>query len=215
MRKNVLILMAAAVLMLSSCWDKAEYVELVNLGVAIEKGKDNTYKILDLPSYEYGEAKIGIISNVDYELEVIDEQQWLNIDEATMDTISVSYPSNNGFPRSAKLVLSYGYRVDTLCVRQPGKYAMSISLALEEVLVPAEGGTYAVDVLTNVQTRDLAFEVSNIKAVKDVELSDNRLEFVVPAATSRDTKVYTIAVFAVDGWGERVECVLNIKQQSK
>ena len=83
------------------------------------------------------------------------------------------------------------------------------------MLVPAEGGTYAVDVLTNVQTRDLAFEVSNIKAVKDVELSDNRLKFVVPAATSRDTKVYTIAVFAVDGWGERVECVLNIKQQSK
>lgn len=215
MRKNVLILMASAVLMLTSCWDKAEYVELVKLGVCIEKDVDNDYKILDLPSYEYGEAKIAIISNVDYDLQIVDEQEWLHVDQADMDTIYVSYPSNNGFARSAKMVLSYGHRVDTLCVRQPGRYSMTISLAETEILVPAEGGDYAVDVLTNVQTRDLAFEVSNSKVVKNVELSDNRLKFVVPPATSRDTKVYTVTVYAVDGWGERVECVLNLKQQSK
>ena len=92
---------------------------------------------------------------------------------------------------------------------------MSISLAEAEVLVPAAGGDYSVDVLTNVLDRDLEVEVSNMKAVKNVSVSANRLKFTVPEATSRDTKVYTLTVYAVDGWGERVESVLNIKQKSK
>lgn len=215
MRKNVLILLAFAVMILTSCWDKAEYVEPVKLGVAIEKEVGRTCKILDLPSYEFGEAKIGVISNVDYDLQVIDEQEWLRVDQAGMDTIYVSYPSNNGFARSAKMVLSYGHRVDTLCVRQPGRYAMNISFAENDILVPAEGGRYAVDVLTNVLTRDLAFEVSNSKVVKNVELSNNSLEFEILPATSRDTKTYTITVYAIDGWGEKVEAVLYVTQNSK
>ena len=215
MRKNVLILLASAVMMLTSCWDKAEYVELVKLGVCIEKTVDKDYKILDLPSYEYGEAKIDIISNVDYNLQVIDEQEWLHVDKAEMDAIYVSYPSNNSFARSAKMVLSYGERVDTLCVRQPGRYTMNISFAENDLLVPAEGGRYAVDVLTNVLRRDLAFEVSNSKVVRNVQLSNNSLEFEIMPATSRDTKTYTITVYAIDGWGEMVETVLTVIQKSK
>ncbi len=201
--------------MLASCWNKAEYIDPLMLGVRIEKDTDMPYKILDLASYEYGEAKVAIISNVDYDLQLIDEQGWLKVDKATMDTIYLSYPSNNGFARSARLLLSYAHRTDELCVRQPGRYEMKIAFAEDEVMVPSEGGSYAVDVLTNVQTGDLYHEVSNSKTIKDVRLSDNRLEFSVPPATSRDTKVYTVTVYAVDGWGERVECILNVKQQSK
>ena len=72
-----------------------------------------------------------------------------------------------------------------------------------------------MDVLTNVLTRDLAFEVSNSKVVKNVELSNNSLEFEILPATSRDTKTYTITVYAIDGWGEKVEAVLYVTQNSK
>jgi len=57
--------------------------------------------------------------------------------------------------------------------------------------------------------------VSSTKAFRNVALANNRLSFDVTPATSRDTKTYTITVYAVDGWGEKEEAVLSVVQKSK
>lgn len=207
MRKNSIILFAVLSVLMTACWNEPEFIDVIELGAR--------NKVITLETHEYGDSTFNLISNVDYKLEVDAENDWLNIDEAAADYIKFSYPANNGFKRSARLVLSYMTRTDTLRVLQPGLYQERISFSESLVDVPSEGGTYSVDVLTNVQTRNLAFEVSSSKAIKNVSLADNRLWFTVPAATSRDTKVYTITVYAIDGWGERVASELKVKQQSK
>ena len=207
MRKNSIILFAVLSVLMTACWNEPEFIDVIELGAR--------NKVITLETHEYGDSTFHLISNVDYKLEVDAANDWLMIDEASADYIKFSYPANNGFKRSVRLVLSYMTRTDTLRVLQPGLYQERISFSESLVDVPSEGGTYSVDVLTNVQTRDLAFEVSNSKAIKNVSLADNRLWFTVPAATSRDTKVYTITVYAVDGWGERVAIELKVKQQSK
>ena len=79
--------------------------------------------------------------------------------------------------------------------------------------VPAEGGSYSVDLLTNVLQRDLKVETSNAKVCRSIVLDNNRLSFDVAPAT-RDTKTYTITVYTVDGWGEKVETILSVIQKS-
>ena len=207
MRKNSIILFAVLSVLLTACWNEPEFIDVIELGAR--------NKVIKLDTHEYGDSTFSLISNVDYQLEIDGGNDWLVIDEVSAEHIRFSYTANNGFKRSASLILKYKTRTDVLCVLQPGLYNERISFSESLVEVPAEGGEYTVDVLTNVQTRDLAFEVSNGKAVRDVELSDNRLNFVVPPATSRDTKVYTVTVYTVDGWGERVESVLKVKQKSK
>ena len=207
MRKNSIILFAVLSVLLTACWNEPEFIDVIELGAR--------NKVIKLDTHEYGDSTFSLISNVDYQLEINGGNDWLVIDEASAEHIRFSYPANNGFKRSASLILTYKTRTDVLRVLQPGLYNERISFSESLVDVPAEGGEYSVDVLTNVQTRDLAFEASSSKAITDVSLENNRLQFTVPAATSRDTKVYTVTVYTVDGWGERVESVLKVKQQSK
>ena len=189
---------------LTGCWDKAEYVELVRLGA-----RDKTIVLKDC---EYGDSTFNIISNVDYKFEVLSGGDWLTVTEACADSICFSFPTNNGFKRSAEIRLSYGPRVDDLKVKQPGKYEMRLALSEKRIEVPVEGGTYQIDVRTNVLQRDLFVEVSSEKAIKDVSLADNRLTFTVPATSSFNPRTYSITVYTVDGWGERLEAVLELPQ---
>jgi hypothetical protein len=152
---------------------------------------------------------------VDYKLDVVSGEDWVTIVEANADSIAFSYPSNNGFRRSAEIVISSGTRVDHLKVLQPGKYEMKMELSEFRIEVPSEGGSYSVDLLTNVLQRDLEVEVSNANVCRNIVLENNRLSFDVAPATSRDTKTYTITVYTVDGWGKKVEAILSVIQKSK
>lgn len=207
MRKNIIILFALLSVVLTGCWNEPEYIDVIRLGAR--------NKTIELETSEYGDSTFYLISNVDYKLEFVSGEDWVTITEATADSIAFSFPSNNGFRRSAELTLSYGTRVDRLKVLQPGKYEMKIDLSQSRIDVPAEGGFYSVELLTNVLQRDLEVEVSSTKAFRNVVLANNRLSFEVTPATSRDTKTYTVTVYTVDGWGERVETVFSVVQKSK
>lgn len=207
MRKNIIILFAALSVVLTGCWNEPEYIDVIRLGAR--------NKIITLETPEYGDSAFYLISNVDYKLELVSGEDWLTIVEATEDSIVFSYPSNNGFRRSAELTISYDTRVDYLKVLQPGKHEMKMELSEASIDVPAEGGSYSVDLLTNVLQRDLEVEVSNAKVFRNVVLENNRLSFDVAPATSRDTKTYTVTVYTVDGWGKKVEAILSVIQKSK
>ena len=207
MRKFVYITLFCAASVLTGCWDKPEFIDVIRLGA--------TEKTIELLDCEYGDSTFYLISNVDYRLEVVSGGEWVTVTQNDADSICFSYPSNNGFRRSAELRISYGRRTDNLKILQPGKYEMRVEMSEQTIDVPATGGEYAVDVLTNVLRRDMYVEVSNDRMLTDVLLENNRLTFAVPEATSRDTKTYTLTVYAVDGWGERVSAVLNIVQKSK
>ena len=205
--RNLAILSLLLCLILTGCWDKAEFVEPVSLGAR--------EKTIVLKDCEWGDSTFYLISNVDYRLEILSGEDWLTITEAGADSICFSFPSNNGFNRSADIRLSYGPRVDDLKVKQPGKYEMRVGLSEESLEVPVEGGSYQVDVLTNVLQRDLYVEVSSARNVTDVSLVSNRLSFTVPPASSFNPRTYTVTVYATDGWGERVEAVLELHQKPK
>lgn len=207
MRKNIIILFAALSVVLTGCWNEPEYIDVIRLGAR--------NKIITLETPEYGDSAFYLISNVDYKLELVSGEDWLTIVEATEDSIVFSYPSNNGFRRSAELTISYDTRVDYLKVLQPGKHEMKMELSEASIDVPAEGGSYSVDLLTNVLQRDLEVEVSNAKVFRNVVLENNRLSFDVAPATSRDTKTYTVTVYTVDGWGKKVSKALSVTQKSK
>ena len=111
-------------------------------------------------------------------------------------------------------MISFGTCVDHLKILQPGKYEMKMELSESCIDVPAEGGSYSVDLLTKVLQRDLKVETSNAKVCRSIVLDNNRLSFDVAPATSRDKKTYTITVYTVDGWGEKVETILSVIQKS-
>jgi hypothetical protein len=207
MRKNIIILFALLSVVLTGCWNEPEYIDVIRLGAR--------NKTITLETTEYGDSAFYLISNVDYKLDVVSGDDWVTIVEANADSIAFSYPSNNGFRRSAEIVISFGTRVDHLKVLQPGKYEMKMELSELSIEVPAEGGSYSVDLLTNVLQRDLEVEVSNANVCRNIVLENNRLSFDVAPATSRDTKTYTITVYTLDGWGEKVETILYVIQKSK
>lgn len=55
-------------------------------------------------------------------------------------------------------MISFSTCVDHLKILQPGKYEMKMELSESCIDVPAEGGSYSVDLLTNVLQRDLKVE---------------------------------------------------------
>ena len=205
--RNLAILLSLLCFILTGCWDKAEFVKPVSLGAR--------EKTIVLKDCEYGDSTFHLISNVDYRLEILSGEDWLTITEAGADSICFSFPSNNGFKRSADIRLSYGHRIDDLKVKQPGKYEMRVELTEKSIEVPVEGGSYQVDVLTNVLQRDLCVEVSSARNVTDVSLVNNRIFFTVPPTGSFNPRTYTVTVYASDGWGERVEAVLELHQKPK
>lgn len=207
MRKNLIILLAYLSVALTGCWNEPEYIDVIRLGAR--------NKIISLETPEFGDSAFYLISNVDYKLEVISGEEWLTVNEVCADSITFSYSSNNGFRRSAEIELSFGARVDRLKVLQPGKYEMRLGLSSTLIDVPAEGGSFEVNLLTNVLQRDLELEVSNTKVISNAILNNNLLSFSVAPAASRDTKTYTISVFVIDGWGEKVETVLEVRQLLK
>lgn len=207
MRKFAIILLILPCIFLTGCWNKAEFIDVIKLGAR--------NKIIELKTADYGDSTFYLISNVDYDFEILSGEDWITITEVSSDSICFAYPTNNGFKRSATLRLSYASRVDELKVLQPGKYEARLDLSEEMIEVPAAGGTYAVNVLTNILEGDLRFEVSNDKMINAVAIDDNRLTFTVPKAASRDTKTYVLTVYSIDGWGERVEAELKLVQKSR
>lgn len=169
--------------------------------------------VLELPSYTSGNDHFDIVSNCEYNLSVIQGAEWVEITNKGAREIAFKYTQNNGFKRSARLVISATGRVDTLNVRQPGSYQEYITIPEDQRTfnVTAQGGQYKVDFATNILFNDLKFEAGS-PLINNVKLSKNSVFFEVIPTTSRDDRTFTLSIYALDGWEQRVEAVITINQ---
>ena len=206
MKKILFIIpMALCALCLASC-DKGDIIPLVRLG--------SRQSVITLNDAGAGSTGFDIISDGDYAAEVAEGAEWLRIDECTQNRLEVSFFANKGFRRAAKIRISKGSRVDSMYVRQPGAYNGFIRFSQTVFAVPAAGGSYSVDVASNLAPSTLVPEALNAEVVRYLRFENNVLSFDVLPATDMNRRNYTVSLYCLDGWGERVQADLTLTQEA-
>lgn len=198
--------MCAALVCAASCkFAEPEWVTPIGLGA-----KQN---VVDLPSSEAGESRFDIVSDCDFEVNVIQGGEWIEITDVAAREIGFTYTRNNGFKRSAKVEISAPGRRDTLTARQPGPYTEYITIPSDQKTfnVSAQGGQFKVDFATNILFKDLRFDAGSAQ-IQKVVLSKNSIFFEVLPTTSRDARSFTLSIYAIDGWNEKVQDVITLNQ---
>lgn len=207
--KNIItktILMCAALVGAVSCeFTEPEWVNPIALGAK--------QTVLELPSTAPGSDHFNIVSNCEYNLSVLQGAEWIEITNKAEREIAFNYTQNNGFKRSAVIEISAPGRIDSLTVRQPGAYTEYIRIPAEQQTfnLDSQGGQYKVDFATNILFNDLKFEAGSPQ-IHNVQLSKNSIFFEVLPTTSRDDRTFTLSIYALDGWKQRVEAVITINQ---
>lgn len=201
MRKTVIML--AAALCLAGC-NYNEMKDVLMLG-----GKP---KVVMLPDANAGQGFFDVITNVEYETEVVKGAEWLEITSADEVVVTFDYSANNGFAREGRIVLSCRERSDTVSIRQNGLYEPYVELSQTAVTVPCGGASGIVDVLSNVPCACLEVVVDDPQ-VKSAVLENNQLKYEVKPTTKKDTKKYTVTVRFVNDWGEPAQAVLTLTQE--
>lgn len=203
---NTTIVLCAALAGAVSCeFIEPEWVTPIALGAK--------QKVIELQSNAPGDSLFDIVSNCDYKLDILRGGEWIEITDKAERKIAFRYTQNNGFKRSARLVISAPGRVDSLDIRQPGTYEEYITIPADQRIfnVSAQGGQYRVDFATNILFRNLKFEAGS-PLIGNVNLSKNSVFFEVLPTTSRDDRTFTLSIYAIDGWKQRVEAVITINQ---
>lgn len=203
----------------SDILDDAEYVDDIKLGAK--------EKVVECPS-GYGECSFEVVSNCAYSARISEGSEWLSftgkegseIELSGSTTLSLSYTSNRGYRRCGVLVLSSAERNDTLRVKQEGSYIQSISADIQKIDVPGEGGEYQVGIQTNLIRKDFRFETVDSKGftiidkVDRYDFSDNTFSFRILPSVSRDDKTFTVRIYTVDVWGEKISADIQIIQKA-
>lgn len=205
MKKYLIFLLVSCSVALASC-DRGDIIPLVRLG--------SRQSVITLTDSDAGTAGFDIISDGGYEARVTEGSEWLRIVSRSTDRLDVSFYANSGFKRSAKIVISLPGRKDSMYVRQPGPYEADIRLGISSLSVPASGGSYEIDVMSNLPGSFLTIESLNGDHIRNVRYRDNVLSFEVLPTTDMNRRTYTVSVYATDGWGERVEAGLLLTQEA-
>jgi len=165
---------------------------------------------------ECNECSVGakVISDRDYALSVNGEAPWMKIVEATRDTIVFRLDENEAFCRSVYVNISANGRVDSVQVRQKGKWKESIALSETFVEAPVEGTPISVRVMSNLPSDYLVATTLDDKAIGNISIKDYILTFDVLPTHNRDKKTYNVTVSYVDGWGETVSAKITVIQEA-
>ncbi len=155
-----------------------------------------------------------VISDRDYSFGVEGDAPWMNVEQATRDTIIFSVEPNKGVCRSVYVSVSADGRTDRIQLRQEGRWQESISLHDSSADVPAAGGHVSTRVISNLPSDYLKVSTLDIKAIAGLSLKDYILSFDVLPTTMRDRKTYTVAVIYTDGWGREITETLTVKQDA-
>lgn len=210
---SFLILLAAAA---AACTDflNPRYVEITELGATV---KENTLSV------SADDCTIPIKSNVDFTAKIVKGAEWLSFDsdisgissrdcDAFLKEISLYSTANTGFPRMALVTLEANGRSDTAYVRQEGKYGQFVELGVTEITAAPSGGTYTVDVDTNVPVRDIVTSVDR-DGVDGTSYKDNVLTIQLSPNNGRNDRKISMKVFCRDEWRREIGTVLTINQE--
>ena len=200
--------------------DDAQYAPDIKLGAKV--------KTLDCDR-AYGDCSFEVVSNCDYTASITKGGEWISfagyqqareISLSGSTTLALSYTSNRGFRRSARIVLSATGRTDTLTVKQAGEYDQQVLSDTESLSVPGEGGSYRVGITTNLLKKDFMFEVVDAKdyplfgKADTFKYDDNVFSFRVLPSESRDEKTFVVRIYALDDWGEKVAADILVTQKA-
>lgn len=186
------------ILMIAVSCNYDEMVEVVAFGV---RNKDIT-----VPAAA-SQGKIEIISNVNYNVEMIDEADWCTLSasgyiSSACEELSYSCQADMGYSRMARVKLWHESRVDTVYIRQQGALKDRVSLYSKSFEVPSSGGEYDTEVECFRCPDRLMVEVSDPEMVQ-ATYAEGRLYVTVAPAVSRYAKTYSVVVYYIDGWGKR------------
>ena len=219
MKKLLYSILALTAVSCADMLDDAEYAPDYQLGAR--------EKIVSCYS-TYGECSFDVVSNCEYTARIVKGAEWLSFkaDEAAEEiqlqgssTLELSYTANRGYRRSALVVLSVGGRHDTLSVKQVGAYQELVKSDTGSLSVPGEGGAYSVGISTNLLKKDFHFEVVDAKdyplsgKADSFKYNDGVFSFRVLPSESRDEKTFTVRLYALDDWGEKVSANISITQK--
>lgn len=204
-----LIIYILPLLMFFSC-NRAELVDIVHLG-AVEKE-------IKVPSTTVTDT-IALISDVHYEVAIIEGEDWLTLGATGMFPLSrkeipFRCEANYGFRRTGKVTLSAASRVDTVYIRQEGALVDEVVLLEDNFEVTAAGGTYTAEVVCHRYPDALNLDISAPNLI-EAEYKDGFLTVTVGPATAKDPKSYTVTLYYMDGWGERVTAVATFNQKPR
>lgn len=185
----------------------SEQINIIELGA--------TQKVLVLPDTEPGSDEFSIYANCTWQYEQISGNEWLTVDSVTDDALQFSFYGNNGFKRSARIVVFKDNRRDTLQVRQRGLLTESITVKSFTEVIPAEGGGGESIVETTALEREVMVEAEEPDHFSQLYYSGHRLVFGLKPSTERDKKDYKVTLYFIDGWGERVEAIIAISQAAR
>lgn len=204
-----LILYMSPLLMFFSC-NRAELVDVVHLGAVEKEMKVPSTTVLDT---------IVLVSDVHYEVEIIEGGDWLTLGATGMFPLSrkeipFRCEANYGFRRTGKVTLSAASRVDTVYIRQEGALVDEVVLLEDNFEVTAAGGTYTAEVVCHRYPDALNLDISAPNLI-EAEYKDGFLTVTVGPATAKDPKSYTVTLYYMDGWGERVTAVATFNQKPR
>ena len=195
--------------MLFSC-NKAELVDIVHLGAVEKEIKVPSTTVIDT---------IALISDVHYEVAIIEGGDWLTLGATGLFPLSrkeipFRCEANYGFRRTGKVTLSAASRVDTVYIRQEGALVDEVVLLEDTFEVPATGGTYTAEVVCHRYPDALNVDISSPNLI-EAEYKDGFLTVTVGPATAKDPRSYTVTLYYMDGWGERVTAVATFNQKPR
>lgn len=190
--------------------NKPELIDIVHLGAYEKEMKEPSTTAIDT---------IRLVSDVHYEVEVVEGKDWLTLGATGMFPLSrkeipFRCEANYGFRRTGKVTLSAASRVDTVYIRQEGTLIDEVVLMEDTFEVSAAGGVYTTEVVCHRYPDALKIDLSS-QSMLEAEYKDGFLTVKVAAAIARDPKSYTVDVYYTDGWGERVTAVATFNQKPR
>ena len=211
MKKYVFFSIMAALLAVSCSKNAPQEVELVKLG-----GKPKTVKVgagSDVAQFE-------VISNVPYTARIVQGNNWISFPggNQTMSgegngNITVILNANTGIKRTAKIVLEYSTRSDTLRVNQEclPEYDEYVKLSETSVTIPPEGGDVEIGVTTNVM-RHLITPFAYSERILGLGLRDGKLYFRADANDTYNPVNTKVTLTFINGWEEPQVAAVTVFQ---
>lgn len=199
MRRYIQLLVS--ILVLASFAASCNYDEMVDV---VALGAEE--KEMFIPARP-GIDTISLVTNVPYEVQVVQGASWLKLGgtgrvPSARKEIPFVFDANYGYRRMAKVTLSAATRTDTVFVKQEGPLEDRVYLSEKTFDVPSEGGRYSTEVEC-VRYPD-GLQVESTSRYVQAVYSKGRLDVSVAPSRSKDILSYTVTVYYIDGWGDRV-----------
>lgn len=200
----------------------AEFVNIISMGAKVKEIKC---------TQEAGGCEFYIVANewvayhdtvsLAYDAKIIEGAEWMRFKENGSDAMSrngsgiiaFEYTANRSVRRCGRILLQSGNRVDSLKVKQEGKYQETVKLVSDlepGYKVPAEGGTYTFTIESNILPAEL--QVKAAKGLGESFIRANILTVTILPSDSRDDRKIDVTVYKVDAWGEEISSTVTLTQ---